>query len=77
MWSFQNRFGKRDEKYAACCRETKEILAYISLAQSIWKPWKLSLETTILKFVSHTDLWQTLEKLYDLEKYWANATCNL
>ena len=55
----------------------KEISIYISLAQFIKQTWKLSLGTTTLKsFVSHTGLWETLEKLDDLEKYWANATCN-
>ena len=50
----------------------------ISLAHSIRKPRKLSLGTTILKsFVSHTGLRQTLEKLDDLQKYWADASCNL
>ena len=77
-WSFRNRFSKRDEKDVACFKETKEISIYISLAQSIRQPWKLSLGTTTLKsFVSHTGLWQTLEKLDDLEKYRANATSNL
>ena len=43
------------------------------MAQSVRKPWKLSLGTTTLKsFVSHTGLQQTLKKLDDLEKYWAN-----
>ena len=42
---------------------------FISLAQSIRQPWKLSLGTTTLKsFVDHTGLWETLEKLDDLEK---------
>ena len=64
--------------YFACCKETKEVSIYISLAQSIRQPWELSLGTTTLKsFVSHTGLWQTLKKLDDLGKYWANATCNL
>ena len=41
------------------------------MAQSIRKPWKLSLGTTTLKtFVSHNGLQQTLKKLDDLEKYW-------
>ena len=54
---------------AACCKETKEISIYISFAHSIRKPWKLSLgKTTINSFVSHTGLYQTLEKLDDLEK---------
>ena len=69
MWSFQNRFSKRDEKLITSCKETKEI----SMAQSIRKPWKLSLGTTTLKtFVSHTGLQETLKKLDDLEKYWAD-----
>ena len=56
----------------------KKISIYISLAQCIRKPWKLPLGTTTLKtFVSYTGLWQILEKLGDLEKYRANATCNL
>ena len=47
----------------------KEISIYISLAQFIKQTWKLSLGTTTLKsFVSHTGLWETLEKLDDLEK---------
>ena len=47
---------------------------YISLTQSIRKPWKLPLGTTTLNtFVNRIGLWQTLEKLHDLEKYWANA----
>ena len=55
-----------------------EISIYISLAQSNRKPWKLSLGTTTLKsFKTHTGLWQTLEKLDELEKYWVNATSNL
>ena len=46
----------------------KETSIYISLAQSIKQTWKLSLGTTTLKsFVSHTGLWETLEKLDDLE----------
>ena len=54
------------------------IYIYISLDQSIRKPWKLSLGTTTMKlFVSHAGLWQTLEKPDDFEKYWPNATCNL
>ena len=61
-----------------CCKKNKEILIYISLAQSIRKPWKLLLGTTTLKsFVSHIGLWETLGELDDLENYWANATCNL
>ena len=55
-------------------RKFQYILASLSLSE---KPWKLLLGTTTLKsFVSHTGLWQTLEKPDDLEKYWANATCN-
>ena len=50
----------------------------LALAQSIRQPWKLSLGTAAPKsFVSYTGLRETLEKLDDLEKYWANATCNL
>ena len=65
-------------KYMSLVAKKQRKFQYISLAQSIRQPWKLSLGTTTLKsFVSHTGLWQTLEKLDDLEKYWANATCNL
>ena len=65
-------------KYMSLVAKKQRKFQYISLAQSIRQPWELSLGTTTLKsFVSHTGLWQTLEKLDDLEKYWANATCNL
>ena len=38
------------------------------MAQSIRKPWKLTLGTATLKlFESHTGLTETLEKLDDLE----------
>ena len=56
---FGNRFSKskRDEKKAACSKETKEISIYITWLSHIRKPWKLSLGTTTLKtFVSHTGL---------------------
>ena len=56
-------------------RKFKYILTWFSLSE---KPWTLSLGTTTLKmFVSHTGLWELLEKFDDLEKYWANATGNL
>ena len=65
-------------EYMSLVAKKQKKFQYISLAQSIRQPWELSLGTTTLKsFVSHTGLWQTLEKLDDLEKYWANATCNL
>ena len=65
-------------KYMSLVAKKQRKFQYISLAQSIRQPWKLSLGTTTLKsFVSHTSLTETLEKLNDLEKYWANATCNL
>ena len=65
-------------KYMSLVAKKQRKFQYISLAQSIRQPWELSLGTTTLKsFVSHTGLWQTLKKLDDLGKYWANATCNL
>ena len=44
----------------------------------ISKSWELFLGTTAVKaFVIHADLRQTVEKLDDLEKNWANVTSNL
>ena len=43
------------KKQTTCCKETKKISTYISLAQSIRKQMKLLLGTTTLKsFASHT-----------------------
>ena len=55
-------------------RNAKGILIFILTRLShIGKPWKLSLGTTTLKtFVSYIGLQQTLEKLDELEKCWAN-----
>ena len=77
-WLFRNRFSKRHEKQAECCNETKEISIFVSLALPIRKPWELFLGTRTLKlFVSYTGLWQTAERLDDMEKYWANTACDI
>ena len=50
-------------KYMSLVAKKQRKFQYISLAQSIRQPWELSLGTTTLKsFVSHTGLWETLER---------------
>ena len=50
-------------KYMSFVAKKQRKFQYISLAQSIRQSWELSLGTTTLKsFVSHTGLWETLEK---------------
>ena len=70
---FQNRLSKRDENFfAKKCKGNFNIYILTRLSH-IGKPWKLSLGTTTLKtFVSYIGLQQTLEKLDELEKCWAN-----
>ena len=51
-------------------KKHKEICISTWLSH-IRKQWKFSLGTTTLEtFVCHTGLGQTVEKLYELEKYW-------
>ena len=72
---FEDNYNIVHDRFEA---DSKEISIYISLAECIRKPWKLSPGTTTLKtFISHIGLLQTLEKLDDLEKCRTNATCNL
>ena len=50
-------------KYMSLVAKKQRKSQYISLAQSIRQPWELLLETATLKsFVSHTSLWETLER---------------
>ena len=50
-------------KYMSLVAKKQRKFQYISLAQSIRQPWELSLGTTSLKlFLSHTGLWETLER---------------
>ena len=50
-------------KYMSLVAKKERKFQYISLAQSVRQPWELSLGTTTLKsFVSHTGLWETLER---------------
>ena len=50
-------------KYMSLVAKKQRKFQYISLAQSIRQPWELSLGTTTLKsFVSHTGLWENLER---------------
>ena len=50
-------------KYMSLVAKKQRKFQYISLAQSIRQPWELSLGTATLKsFVSHTGLWETLER---------------
>ena len=66
------------KKWLFVAKKPKEISSISTWLSHISKPWKLSLETTTLKtLVGHTGLRQTVEKLDDLEKYWAHATSNL
>ena len=60
-------------------KKHKQISIYINLVQPHQKTMqKFYQETTTLKtLVSHTALWETVEKLDDLEKYWTNAANNL
>ena len=50
-------------KYMSLVAKKQRKFQYISLAQSIRQPWEMSLGTTTLKsFISHTGLWETLER---------------
>ena len=50
-------------KYMLLVAKKQRKFQYISLAQSIRKPWEPSLGTTTLKlFASHTGLWEILER---------------
>ena len=60
---FQTESVVKVMEYMSLVAKKQRKFQYISLVQSIRQPWKLSLGTTTLKsFVSHTGLWETLER---------------
>ena len=62
-------------KKATCSKETMEISIYINLALSYQKTMKTVTRNNNTQNVREAML--VCDKREDLNKYWANATCNL
>lgn len=59
-------------------KKYKGISIYIKLAQPHQKAMKIFTGSNhTQKFLNHTGLLETVEKLNDLEKYWTKAASNL